>query len=351
MTDAQPAKIQEIIYEVPSTDAALIEDFATNKAQLSFESPAEWGQFYNAFKASEPTFSFNQILCSTACGYNTVGYWFLMNDYYAPTNSTAFRLGWEAAINYTELNLPNYYNGQAYFSYFLGVLTPAFGSFYNPDNYPPPSQNTTLAFNEFNMAGMAQDWYTVVPSTFTLSNGTSIKAGTIIGDPNGHQLQPLKLYYTVPLLASLEAQLEGITANLQVFGISAVPYGITSSEVTVLGATAATTPQVAISYWGPDYEDPFLAMYYPMLIPGVTNGFYTNQTMISETYACLFPTGAMIQTCAQTLEKYTVQNAIFLPFPNHPYYYFFIQPYVKGMVNNGFVGYWYNQLYYSPVTT
>jgi hypothetical protein len=349
MTDAQPAKIAEIVYEVAPTDTALIEDFATNRAQLSFENIQEYGQMYSAFHANEPSFTFNQVHYQE--GQWVTDAWFLMNDASAPTNNTAFRLGWEYAINYTELNAPNYFNGTAYFTYFVGALTSGFGSFYNPDNYSAPSQNTTLAFDEFNDAGMAQDWYTVVPSTFTLSNGTSITAGTIIGNPNGSPLPPIKLYYTVPLLAELKGQLEGIVANLQVFGVAAIPYGITDSESEILTSAPSTYPQVEIGGWGPDFQDPFLAMYYPLLVPSPYDGFFTNQTVISEVYSCLFPTGSQIQTCADTLEQMAVQNGIFLPFPNEPYFYFFIQPYVRGFVNNGFIGYWYNQLYYVPQPT
>jgi hypothetical protein len=274
-----------------------------------------------------------------------------MNDATTPTNETSFRLGWEYAINYTELDLPNYYNGHDYGGYFIGALTPAFGSFYNPDNYSTIVQNTTAAFNDFNTAGMQGDWYTVVPSTFTLSNGTSIAAGTIIGNPSGSQLGTLKLYYTVPLLSELKGQLTGIEQNLAVFGIAAVPYGITSAESDILTSTPSTFPQVEILGWGPDYDDPFLAQYEPLLLPSPYNGWFTNSTIIAEMESCFFPTLAQADTCAQSLETMTVQNGVFPPFPNHLTYYFFIQPYVQGMVNNGFVGYWYNQLYYSPVTT
>jgi peptide/nickel transport system substrate-binding protein len=349
MTDAAPAKIPVVIYNVAPSDTALIEDFATNKAQLSFESIQEYGQMYSAFHANHPSFTFADI--HKAVGAFPFGSWFLMNTVSIPTNITAFRLGWEHAINYTELNAPNYFNGTAYATYFVGALTPAFGSLYNPDNYSPPAYNTTLAFNYFQQAGMEGHYYTVVPSTFTLSNGTTVKSGTVIGDPNGQQLQPLKLYYTVPLLSELKGQLQGIQQNLGLFGINAVPYGITSAESNILTSNAQTFPQVEILGWGPDYADPFLAMYEPLLLPSPYNGWFTNQTVINEVNACDFAVGAQVQTCAQTLEQMVVQNGLFPPFPNIPYYYFFVQPYVQGFVNNGFVGYWYNQIYYTPVPT
>ena len=349
MTDAAPAKINTIIYNVAPSDTALIQDFATNKAQLSFESIQEYGQMYNAFHANQPSFAFNQI--HQAEGAYPFGSWFLMNTVNIPTNITAFRLGWESAINYTQLNLPNYYNGQAYATYFIGALTPAFGSYYNPNNYSPPAYNTTAAFNYFQEAGMQGNFYTVVPSTFTLSNGTSVAAGTVIGNPSGQQLSPLKLYYTVPLLTELKGQLQGIQQDLGLFGIGAVPYGITSAESNILTSNAQTFPQVELLGWGPDYADPFLAMYEPLLLPSPYNGWFTNSTVEAEVAACDFAVGAQANTCASTLEQMTVQNGLFPPFPNIPTYYFFIQPYVQGFVNNPFVGYWYNQIYYQPVQT
>lgn len=348
-SNAWAPKIPVVIYNVAPTDSALIQDFATNKAQVSTESVQEYGQMYGAFHANQPSFAFNQIQHSE--GAWPFGGWFLMNTFNIPTNITDFRLGWEHAINYTQLNQPNYYNGQAYATYFVGALTPAFGVYYNPNNLSPPAYDTAMAFNLFNQAGIQGHFYTVVPSDFTLSNGTLVKHGTKIGDAAGQQLQPIKLYYTVPLLAELKGQLQGIQANLGLFGIDAVPYGITSAESNILTSNPQTFPQVELLGWGPDYADPFLAMYEPLLLPSPYNGWFTNQTVINEVNSCLFAVGAQVNTCASTLQNMVVQNGLFPPFPNTPSYYFFIQPYVSGFINNGFVGYWYNQISYTPVAT
>jgi len=347
---AQPAKIKEVIYNVPATDTALIEDFATNRAQLSSEtSLSEWGQYYSAFHANEPSFSFNQILHKQ--GLYDFGSWFLMNQNLAPTNITDFRRGWLYALNYTAVNLPNTFNGTAYYDYIIPPLTPAFGSFYNPNNNTLPSQDTTKAFNYFNEAGIQGGWYTVVPSGFTLSNGTTVAAGTIVGDASGYQLGPIKLDYTVPLLSELRGQLQIVEQNLGVFGISVVPYGITSAESNILTSSPSTFPTVELLAWGPDFDDPFIAMYEPLLLPSPYNGWYTNSTVEAELNSCLFATPAETPSCSATLSKMTVDNAIFPQWPDQAYYYFFTQPYVKGFMNNPFVGYWYNLLYYQPVQT
>jgi peptide/nickel transport system substrate-binding protein len=347
---AQPAKIKEVIYNVPATDTALIEDFATNKAQLSSEpSVSEWGQFYSAFHAKEPSFKFQQILDESA-GY-PFGSWFLMNQHLAPTNITDFRKGWLYALNYTAINFPNTFNGTSYYAYYIPVLTPAFGSDYNPNNYSIPQQDTTKAFNCFSEAGIQGHWYTVVPSTFTLSNGTSVAAGTIVGDPNGQQLAPVKIYYAVPLLSELRGQLQIVQQNLGLFGITVVPYGITAAESNILTSSPDTFPTVEILGWGPDYEDPFLAMYEPLLAPSPYNGWFDNATVEAELNACLFPTSATEHSCGSTLSKMVVDNVVFPQWPDQAYYYFYVQPYVKGMMNNPFIGYWYNLLYYQPAPT
>jgi peptide/nickel transport system substrate-binding protein len=352
LTNAQPAKIPVIVYEVAPTDTTLIQNFASNKAQLSVESISEFGQMYDAFHSHHPSFTFNQVLCTTACGAFPFGLYWLMNDHYAPTNTTAFRLGWESAINYTQYLAPDIYNGTAYYGYNVGALTPAFGqAYYNPANLSPFKENTTRAFNYFNQAGLEQHWFTVVPSTFTLDNGTTIQAGTTIGDSSGQQLQPLKIYYTVPLLTQFAGQLEGIIQNLGVFGISATTVGVTSAEANILTSQPATFPQVFVIGWGPDYQDPFLAMYEPLLLPSPYNGWYTNQTVINDVNSCLFPTGAQIQSCSIKLELDAYQNGILPQRADQITFDYFIQPYVKGFSNNPFVGYWYNQLYYSPQST
>jgi ABC-type transport system substrate-binding protein len=347
---AQPAIIKEVVYSVSAGDTEQIEDFATNRAQLSAEpSITEWGEFYAAFHSNEPSFSFNQILHKG--GYYDFGSWFTFNQDLAPTNITDFRRGWLYALNYSAINLPNTFNGTSYYEYIIPPLTPAFGSFYNPNNYAIPQQDTTEALNYFNEAGIQGDFYMIIPSTFTLSNGTTIAGGTTIGDPSGTQLAPIKLDYTVPLLAELRGQLEIVEQNLAVFGISVVPYGLTSAEFDILESSPSTYPTVSTVPWGPDYDDPFLAMYEPLLLPSPYNGWFTNSTVDAEVYACLFPAPAQVQSCSSTLSKMTRDNAIFDQWPDADYYNFFVQPYVQGFMNNPFVGYWYNLLYYKPVPT
>ena len=349
---AQPAKIQEIIYNVPAGDTQLIEDFATNKAQISSEtSLSEWGEYYDAFHANEPSFSFNDILHEQ--GLYDFGSWFTFNQNYAPSNITAFRLGWVNGINYTAINQPNVFDGTAYYDYIVPPLTPAFGSYYNPNDYTIPlyQYNTTAAFNDFNEAGIQGGFYLVIPSTFTLSNGTSIAGGTVIGDASGSQLGPIKVAYTVPLLAELREQLEIVQQDLSQFGIAVAPYGLTSAEFDIVTSSPSTYPTVNIVPWGPDYDDPFLAMYEPLLLPSAFNGWFTNSTVEAEMNACLFPTSAQVQSCSTTLSKMTVDNVVFTQWPDAEYYYFFLQPYVKGFMNNPFVGYWYNLLYYQPAPT
>ena len=282
------------------------------------------------------------------------------NMYQSPTNYTSFRQGMANALNYTALNEPNYYNGVPYAGYFVGPLTPAY-AYYNSQNYTLPAQNTTAAFNYFQEFGMQSHTYMIVPSGFTLSNGTAVAAGTIIGDKNGAQLQPFKLYYAVPLVGSLEVTLTVIQNSLSQFGISAVPFGTTTTELDILDSKPQTYPAVQLVGWGADFNDPFLGMFFPLMTPSPYNGFFTNSTVNNEATACEFPaTAAQSQTCANNLYKMAQQNQIWIytPIPEFPpgtpnagfpTNFFFVQPYVHGVVDNQYVGGFYNLIYYQPV--
>ena len=354
---AQPPKIPEIQYVVPSGDTQIISDFGTNRAQLSAESIAEWQTMYNSFGMKQ-YFHFNQLLQEEGAFPFTL--WWDMAHQVFPTNITQFDRFFIAAINYTQVNAPNLFNGSYYASYFVAPLTPAFAPYYNSGNLPNPAvQNTTLAFNDLNQAGMIGHFFTFIPTGFTLSNGTAVNAGQCVGDcadarhaaSGATQLPPVKLYYTVPLLSELQAQLQGIISDLGVFGVSATAVGSTSAQFNILTGTASTYPEFLTLGWGPDYLDPFLSMYEPLMLPSPYNGWFTNSTVIAEVNACLTPaTQTAALACSTALNKMAFDNAIWAPFPDTSYYYFWIQPYVSGMVNNPFVGYWYQLLSYTPVT-
>ncbi|MDG6982737.1 MAG: hypothetical protein JRM74_04710 [Nitrososphaerota archaeon] len=344
-SDAQPAKIPKVVYQVPGTSSQLISDFGTNVAQLSSIGTSQWQSMYNGFGESA-AFSFSQILRNA--GQFPFTSWLLMNQVQAPTNITDFRRGLFYAINYTSMLQPSFFDGTAYDTYYVPPLTAASGAFYNPNNLPLPAQNTALAFQFFNSAGLQGKFYTKVPTTFTLSNGTVVNAGTVIGDASGTALGPVLLSYSPPLSPIFGQEMASVSSGVSAFGINLTLY-----QNPNLGSdlgSPATFPTITSLGWGPDFQDPFLAMFQPLLTPSPYNGWFNNATVSSEVNSCLFTTTVtQANTCDSAMINMTMDNMVFIPTPDQNYFYYFVQPYVQGFVDNPYVGYWYNQINYSPV--
>jgi ABC-type transport system substrate-binding protein len=348
---ARPASINTIIYNYYSTDAQAEGDFGSNKAQLSAESAINFQAMYGGLPSNvRHHFKFNHIL--QGVGYFDFALWGSMNQNIYPTNNTNFRRGLANAINYTAINHVNLFNGTYYANNFAGPLTPGISPYYNPLGYPLPSQNTAKAWNYFQKFGMQTHTYMVIPSDFTLSNGTMVKHGTILGDKTGQQMPPMKLYYTVPLTGATQIVLTILQQNLATFGIPAVPYGTTSAEFDILDGNPKTYPVFQLIGWGADFNQPFYAQLYPTIgYPSAYNGWFQNATVLAEATKCLFPpTQNATTACINTLYAYTAQNQLFVYQPVTLLNLFFIQPYLQGVTDNQFKGVFYNQFYYSPVS-
>jgi len=192
----------------------------------------------------------------------------------------------------------------------------------------------------------------VVPAQFTLTNGTVVAPGTILGNDCNtcKELPTINLWYTVPLTSGTEVTLRVIQNSLGLFGVTTVPYGTTSAEFDLADGSPSTYPPIQLIGWGSDFNDPFYTQLFPTIgYPSPYNGWYTNSTVNKEAVACAFPaTSAEISSCINTLYKMTAQNQIFwyTPVPNTNY--LFIQPYLKGVIDNQFVGIFYNLMYYVP---
>jgi peptide/nickel transport system substrate-binding protein len=368
---AEPASISTIVVNPWSTDSQAIEDFTTNVAGLSVEAAPNFNSMYGGLPSNvKAHYSFAQIY--QGIGKYDFSFWLSYNENTFPTNNTAFKQGMSAALNYTALNQVNLFNGTYYASMYAGPVGENYAPYYlgcdaSPLSqyttastcFPVPTTNTTAAWNFFNEFGLQTKTYMVVPSQFTLSNGTVIKAGTTLGDTSGSQLQPIKVYYAVPLTGALETTLTIFETSVSPFGITLVPYGTTTAEFDLLDGNPATYPTIQYIGWGSDFNDPFFTQLYPTIgYPSPYNGFFNygpnsgvaNVTLASDMTACAFPaTAAQVSSCINFFYQVAVDNAIFsyvpIPIPN----YFFIQPYVQGMNDNQFVGVFYNLLYYSPV--
>ncbi|MDG6988715.1 MAG: hypothetical protein JRN21_05240 [Nitrososphaerota archaeon] len=338
------AMIPEVVISPWSNLSQAFNDFGTNQAQLSAAPISNWGNMYNGYL--KDYFSFDQILRNL--GPFDFALFLAMNSHALPLNIADFRKGVADALNYTALNAPNYFQGTPYGSEFLGPLVPGDGSSYNPGGLPIPAQNTTAAYDYFEAAGYQGNFYIEVPTTFTLSNGTSVLAGSSIGDSSGTLLASIPYYYVPPLQGNTYSTLQ---SSLGVFGINVTAVGVNSSYYGQLMSSPSTFPNFMGFGWGADFQYPFgESVFNPLMSPSPYNGYFDNSTVQAEVNACIFPpTPTAASTCDSTLYSMAAQNQIFVwtPIPNGTY--IFAQPYVKGLFNNQWVGDWYNTMYYSPV--
>ena len=351
---ARPPSITTVIYSPWANDSQAISDFGDNKAQLSSESRADYGQMYSGLPAGiRSEFEFGQILRGIG-GYD-FSLLMVFNQTTSPTNNTDFRRGLAQALNYSALQIPYEYNGTDYASTFAGPLTSAYAPFYNPLNFSLPQQNTTAAWDYFNEFGLQTSTYMVVPQQLTLSNGTSIATGRIIGDPHGAELPPIPLYYNLPLTNDTKLTLDVIQSSLAPFGIQTELIGYNPCDYISCPAEGSppTFPPITVFGWGNDFNDPFYAQFYPTMgYASPYNGWFSNSTVLNEASACIFPTTqAEITGCDDALYSMAADNQIFVYMPDFTTNLFFVQPYLQGMNDNTFVGTFYNLLYYEPVAS
>jgi ABC-type transport system substrate-binding protein len=283
-------------------------------------------------------FKFDQVVKDYGPGAGS--FYLGMNSQRFPTNITDFRQAVVWGINYTALvETGLYYNGTAYGSVILGPATPTYGELYNPGNLPLPQQNVSLAIRYLNLAGEQADFYAVLPN------------GTTVGDPNGSQLQPLEFTYIAPLTPSSELQLEIFSESLSNIGIPVVLVGETSAVYDAQSSSPSTAPLFSNIGWGLDYQDPWLQQYVCFFTTNCGLSSYIDNSTVTN----LVETAAFNPNVAQQLqadkELYSIsaQEAYYawLPYPDQV---FWLQPYLQGVVFNLFNFYFYNLMYYQPVT-
>ena len=340
----RPAQIPVIDIKYGITGTTLYEDFGTNTAtigpaqpQISGSTIPEWGQLWAAYNYKN-WFSFSQVVKDV--GPSDGSYYLGMNSQRFPTNITNFRQAIYWAMNYTELlETGVYYNGKAYGSEILGPGTPAYGSLYNPGNLPLPQQNVSLAIRYLDLAGKQSDFYVVLPN------------GTTIGNPNGNQLPPLQFTYIAPLTPSTELELKIYQESLGNIGISMVPVGETSAVYDASTTNPTTAPLFSIIGWGLDYGDPWLNQYVCFFTTNCGIGSFVDNSTVgnlveTETFN---PNTAQQLQADKELYNISAQEAyyVWLPFFDQV---FWLQPYLQGFVFNLYNFYYYNLLYYQPVT-
>ena len=340
----RPAQIPVIDIKYGVTGTALYEDFGTNAATIGPAQPGvsgstipEWGQMWAAYNYKN-WFKFNQIV--TDVGPGDGSFYLGMNSQRFPTNITDFRQAIVWSMNYTELVQTGlYFNGTAYGSEILGPATPTYGSLYNPDNLPLPHQDLNKAIYYLNLAGEQGDFYTVLPN------------GTTVGNSNGNQLPPLQFTYIAPLSPSTELQLKIYQESLASIGVPIVLVGETSAVYDAQVTNPATAPLFSNIGWGLDYSDPWLQQYVCFYTLNCGIGSFVNNTALAN----LVETNAFNPSPTQQLQadkklyNASSQEAyyVWLPFPDQV---FWLQPYLQGVVFNIYNYYYYNLMYYKPVT-
>jgi peptide/nickel transport system substrate-binding protein len=336
----QAAHINTIIIQYAASQLDQINTFGTNEAQISWVPPPFLQQMYNAYQYKNQ-YTLNDLLINS--GYADSFFYVASNTQVFPTNITDFRLAVAHSVNMSEEIQDTYTNpitGQALAENYLGPMLPQNNQYYDPGGLQPYQVNLTLATQEINDAGLQGNFYVTLP------NGTT--AGCSVGAAGCKPLPAIELAYLTPLSPLIQSQLQIIEANLAQVGIPVAPYGETPAVFSANEGTAQTSPVMTFLGWYPDWPDPVFQLMLPAatdtsFLPGWLNNatinnilatlpFVTNQTQyisgISQVYSMMY------------------QLAPYDWFPN-PAVYFFVQPYLHGFEWNGYVGYYYNMMYYS----
>ncbi|ARM75390.1 ABC transporter substrate-binding protein [Acidianus manzaensis] len=335
---AEPAHIKEVVIQYGLSHEDRVEDFITNKAQLSYISVPYLSQILGASPYSKLPINASLVNLGSQPGVLFIS----MNTQEFPTNITDFRLALEYAINYTALLEMFQYKGVTLASEFLGPISPQFPGYYNPDNLSMYSTNLGLAMKYLNEAGYEGHFYVVLPN------------GTTLGDTSGTELSTMDIYALAPENALEEDELTIISQDLQQIGISTSVKLVLPSVVDGWN-TPSGTPDLANLGWFPDWPDPVFQQLIPMSdvqFGGISGDFaWVDNPTLQNMYSTLpFITNTTEQEelVGQAYSiLYHMAPYIWLPVPST---YYFVQPYVHGFVYDPFTGYYYNMMYYSTYT-
>jgi len=332
----QPAIIPTIIMYFGNSPNTEIQDFSSNKAQITFPEISEFNNLYSSYKYKS-YFPFSKLLdnagaplCDLANGINTQIY---------PTNSTLLREGMVHSVNYTQILQTLYtFNGTALATLSLPPVPPGWGPLDNPQNIPLYSYNVSLAAQYVNEAGIQGHWYAV------MSNGTTL------GDAKGSALPSITYDYVVPLSPLQQTINEILSTDLAQVGVNIVPTGITEGQYDVDTASPTTTSNITGVGWCADWPDPIFQQFNDMTTEVAHEANWVNNaTLNTLTSEIPFETNAATQL-QQTEQAYDIftQLSTILQLPNQDSL-FIVQPYVTGLVYSPFqFGIFYNLISYTP---
>ena len=336
---AQPAHIPEIVIKYGLSHTDRLEDFDHNTSQISEVGPSSFKQiisgFYDKSKANG----------NLVKAYKVLGAFYIsMNMERSYTKNLHFRMALYNALNYTdEMTIyNNNYNNTAEAYLELGPLSPQYGkSYYNPDNYPLPSQNLKAAIQNLTIAGDECHFYVTLPN------------GTKIGDKSGTDLSSHTFTIT-GIAPATTLETEQTTIAIDSFakvGLHFTAAYVTESEVADW-TTPSSTPHFVDLGWLPDYPDPIGQQLIPIYDKSEGGTFGGNDAWVENaTLQKYFSYLDFVNATTQIKDMKTVQKIVYdqyaymwLPMP---YTYYFVQPYVHNFVYNPFIGYFYNLMYIS----
>lgn len=332
----QPPHINTIIIQYGASTNSQIQDFAANKAQITYAAPSSFSQLYDAYNYKS-AYTFNDLFDSL--GYATAFWYLSMNTQRYPTNITDFRLAIVHAVNTTEqldTDYVNSINGQIIGENYLGPMVPQNGAYYDPGNLPQYQANYTLAAQEIAAAGVQGNFYVTLPN------------GTQLGCTSCAALPPIQLVYVTPINPQLQVQLQEIQANLGLIGVNVAITGLTSTIESSITGSPTTTPLMLIENWFPDWNDPVFQLLDPAATTSSFLQAWFNNATVNQIMTSLpFVTNQTLQLQGVAkVYQMLYQQAPYAWLPN-PVVYVFTQPYLHGFQWNAFAGYWYNTLYYS----
>ena len=336
---AQPAHIPEIVIDYGLSHTDRLEDFDKNTSMISEVGPSSFKSmitgFYNSSEAN------SRLVVSGP----TVGAFYIsMNMEMNYTDNVHFRRAIIDANNYTAQTdiYANNYNGSPEAYNELGPLSPSFGSsYYNPSGIPLQSMNLTLAIQNLSLAGHEENFFVKLPN------------GTIIGNSSGTDLSTHTFTITgiSPPTAVETAQVAVAISSFAAIGLKFTSTYETESTVSDW-TSPNSTPQFVDLGWEPDYPDPVGQQLIPVYDYQEGGEFGGNDAWVNNTTLQNLFTNLDFENSTTQINDmkqiYDITNNlsayVWLPVPLT---YYFVQPYVHGVVFSPYAGYFYNMMYIS----
>jgi len=339
---AQPAHIPEIVIDYGLSHTDRLEDFDRNTSMISEVGPSSFKSmidgFYNSSEANG-----NLVVSGPTVG----AFYISMNMEMNYTNNVHFRRAIIDANNYTAQTdvYANNYNGSPEAYNELGPLSPSFGpNYYNPTNLPLQSMNLTRAIQNLTLAGKEENFY------------VKLQNGSEIGNTSNPSATDLSSHTFTITGISPPTAVETAQVTIAISSFAAIGLKFTSSyvtESTVADWTSPnSTPQFVDLGWEPDYPDPVGQQLIPIYDYQEGGEFGGNDAWVNNSTLQHYFTNMDFENSTTQIKDmkkiYEITNNlsayVWLPVPLT---YYFVQPYVHGVVFSPYAGYFYNMMYMS----